>query len=141
MSLRVRTVAPSAPSLKDVTDVTYEALKLRWKGPVIVGGTRITNYTLQYRRIGATDFSTVVLNETSIPTQTTGNDTTYFMDIVGLRFASEYEFFVVATNNAGSLCSCAVLHGVACKNSPAPLAASRLRWARRAWQTVCWQVS
>ncbi|KAK7507540.1 hypothetical protein BaRGS_00001475, partial [Batillaria attramentaria] len=83
---------PSRPGTPDITGTDKSSVALKWAPPESDGGSPITNYVVQYRPSGTTQW--IRANETmTVP------DTTF--SVTGLKENAEYEFRVAAENRAG----------------------------------------
>lgn len=83
---------PGKPGTPDVTGTDKSSVAIKWTPPETDGGSPITNYVIQYRPCGSTQW--LRANETRTVTDTN-------FSITGLKENAEYEFRVAAENRAG----------------------------------------
>ena len=83
---------PDAPTDLRVSSFTASSVSLSWTTPAVNGGATITDYTIQYRLVGAGEWST--FND--------GTSTSTNATVTGLTQGSNYEFQVGAINSQGT---------------------------------------
>ena len=81
-----------APGMPTITEITSDSATIHWTAPKSDGGSAITSYKIEKRKLGTYYWETVNLNEKIL-------DTTY--TIRGLIEETDYEFRVLAENKAG----------------------------------------
>ena len=81
---------PGEPTALTLT-AGFEQLAASWVVPALVGGSSITDYVLEYRVVGATEWEQVSVGSA---------DTSY--DITSLVAGSQYEVHVAAVNSHGT---------------------------------------
>jgi alpha-tubulin suppressor-like RCC1 family protein len=86
------TSGPSAPLYVQTSDATSHSVKVSWRVPVWNGGTPITNYKIQYRKLGVTTWKTFAHRAS----------TSKSLIVSGLDSATTYEFRVAAVNSVGT---------------------------------------
>ncbi|MBU6276131.1 MAG: fibronectin type III domain-containing protein [Planctomycetes bacterium] len=90
-SAAVTPVAPPAPAGALVATGGNRSVALQWQAPADSGGTPVTDYVVQYRRLSAAEWSTFA-DGVSTATQTT---------VTGLVGGANYAFRVVTRNAVG----------------------------------------
>ena len=86
------TAVPGKPGTPDITGTDKSSVALKWVAPDSDGGSPITNYLVQFRLSGSTQW--LLANDSvTVP------DTTF--SVTGLKEGKEYEFRVMAKNKAG----------------------------------------
>ena len=84
--------APGMPLHVVASDATGNSLHLSWVAPLSDGGASITDYTIQFRKIGEVSWSTFA-HSASIAISAT---------VTGLNAVSMYMFRVAAVNSVGA---------------------------------------
>ena len=84
--------APSAPVGVNVTSVSSQSATLSWSPPTNYGGRQLYDYTIQYRVVGGTTWTTYSHAVSTATTQT----------ITGLTNGTTYEFQVAAVTQYGT---------------------------------------
>lgn len=93
LSFLTPTAVPGKPGTPDITGTDKSSVALKWVAPDSDGGSPITNYLVQFRLSGSTQW--LLANDTvTVP------DTTF--SVTGLKEGKEYEFRVAAQNRAGT---------------------------------------
>jgi len=87
----VAPVAPPAPASALVATAGNRTATLQWQAPADSGGTPVTDYVIQYRRLSAAEWSTFA-DGVSAATQAT---------VTGLVGGANYAFQVIARNAVG----------------------------------------
>ncbi len=82
---------PGKPGQPEVTEIAAESAALTWAAPDSDGGSPITNYIVEMRRVGDVKWKRA--------TKDTVPETTH--TVTGLQKETEYEFRVTAENKAG----------------------------------------
>ena len=85
-------VAPGVPIRVTTSSATATTLNLSWSTPAIDGGAAISDYTIQYRKVGELSWSRFDHAASTTP----------FATVSGLESATSYEFRVAAMNSAGT---------------------------------------
>lgn len=85
-------VAPGVPTWVVTSGVTPTSLHVSWSAPTNDGGAAISDYTIQYRKVGELTWSTFT---DAVSTATTAT-------VIGLSSGSAYVFRVAAVNTAGT---------------------------------------
>ena len=85
-------MAPGVPTRVVTSEATSTSMRVSWSAPASNGGAAITDYTIQYRKIGELTWSTFT---DAVSTATTAT-------VTGLRAGSAYVFRVAAVNTAGT---------------------------------------
>ena len=83
---------PGKPDAPIVEEITPESASLAWKPPASDGGSPITNYIVEMRRVGDVKWKPANKGETTPDMKYT---------VQGLKDGDEYEFRVTAENKAG----------------------------------------
>ena len=85
-------VAPGVPTWVVTSSAAATSLHVSWSAPANDGGAAISDYTIQYRKVGELTWSTVT---DAVSTATTAT-------VIGLSSRSAYVFRVAAVNSAGT---------------------------------------
>jgi len=85
-------VAPGVPTRVVTSNATPTSMQVSWAAPANDGGAAISDYTIQYRKVGELSWSTYA-HTASIATTAT---------VTGLSTASTYAFRVAAVNSVGA---------------------------------------
>ena len=83
---------PSVPLHVQTWDPTLNSIDVTWEAPASDGGSPITDYTIEYRKVGTTAWSNFV----HVPSDNTS------VTVTGLDQASTYAFRIAAVNVNGS---------------------------------------
>jgi len=83
---------PSAPLRVTTSNATSTTLDVAWVAPISSGSTAISDYEIEYRKVGAVTWSTV----------SHAASTATFSEVTGLDSDSPYEFRVAAVNTDGT---------------------------------------